>query len=150
MSDRTPYEEARLAFDGYAAMDAPGLPEDRDSALQVRLARWQTAQFGAAPNHQPVLGMTEELGELAEAVLALMAAQGRVSHATLKAEQRIRGFGDQDKVRAFIADAIADYDIFAEQLCTAMRLDRGALKRATAEKVLKRNWKADPKTGGQL
>ncbi len=55
------------AFEDYAAMPGPHTPEDERSALQVRINRWEVKNFGYQPPERMVLGMSEELGELAEA-----------------------------------------------------------------------------------
>jgi len=153
-----PYEAARAAFSAYAAMDGPRLPESPWSALQVRLARWQAANFGAVPASQNALGVAEELGELAEELTddlvewlhplvimgRLAGAAGRVAHAVLKGEQRIRGMADPEARRRRIADGVADMLIYATQLCTSFRLDFGTLYRETAEEVMARDWLKNP------
>lgn len=147
-SKETPYQKARAAFDAYAAMDAPSLPADEGSALQVRLARWQTEQFGVQSLERPVRGMSEEIGELSEAMLRLMAAMGKINHASLKHDQKIRGLEDTDKFRALMADALADARVYLRQIATAIRIDDEVNFRATAEEVLKRNWKKNSQDGG--
>lgn len=123
--------KAKLAFDSYAGMDKPELPEDATkhnlSKLQVRIHRWQANNFAES---DPFLGIVEEVGEL--------------SHAILKNKQRIRGFDDQDKFLNEAGDAIADMTVFAMQLCTKYRLDFGVLLQETIEEVLKRDWATNP------
>jgi NTP pyrophosphatase (non-canonical NTP hydrolase) len=85
-------------FESYAAMDAPDLPANERSALQVRLARWEVREFGYQPIERAVLGIGEEIGELAGAT----------------------SDGDRE-------DAVADILIYAMQVATAMRLDFWAL-----------------------
>lgn len=122
----TPSAQARIAFDEYAAMDEPELPEDPLSALQVRLARWQNLNFGPATAEQLALGVAEEAGELC--------------HAVLKRSQRIRGMGDPVAFRFAAGDALADVTIYAMQMATLQRMDLGTLLRATAEVVMQRDW----------
>lgn len=126
-----PIQKAKQAFDSYAGLDTPYLPDDATkhnlSTLQVRIHRWQARNFGAS---NPFLGIVEEVGEL--------------SHAILKHEQKIRGFDDPDKFLNEAGDAIADMTVFAMQLCTRYRLDFGVLLAATIEEVLKRDWAKNP------
>jgi NTP pyrophosphatase (non-canonical NTP hydrolase) len=125
----TPIDRARATFELYAAMDAPDVPLDEFSGLQVRLARWQARNFGVASHEQMALGVAEEAGELA--------------HAVLKHSQGIRGMADPEAYREAAGDAIADVAIYAIQLATALRLDFATLLMATAEKVMERDWRAN-------
>lgn len=118
---------AKDVFDDYAGMDAGKLPADPWSALQVMLSRWETRNFGAGTLAHRALGVCEEAGELA--------------HAILKHEQGIRGMGDRDAMREAAGDAIADVTIYAINLATALRLDFGTLVRGVAEQVMGRDWK---------
>lgn len=141
------YDESREAFAKYAAMDAPGVPEDPLSALQVRLARWQTTNIGLTMSDRDAMGVSEEVGELATAVLALAATSGRISHLILKSNEKIRQLGDETTARKAVADAIADQLIFLTQLATTLRLDLGTLYEKTAEQVMLRDFKRFPKNG---
>ncbi len=125
---------ARAVFDQYAAMDAPLLPEGKWSALQVRLARWQNRNFGVPSLPEITLGVCEEAGELA--------------HAVLKNTQRIRGLAAPDEFRAAAGDAIADATIYLMQAATALRLDFESLVAGVAAQVMLRDWKADPQAAG--
>lgn len=125
-----PIEMARDAFDQYAGMDAPVLPANEQSCLQVQLCRWQRENFGGATLYQMLAGVTEEAGELA--------------HAILKHDQKIRGFEDEEKFREAAGDAVADIVVYLQQLCTLLRLDFGTLVSETAHEVMQRNWKAKP------
>lgn len=87
------YEMARQAFDRFAGLDAPELPSGTVDALQVRLVRWQTANFGVARAYQLALGVAEEFGELAAA-----------------------------STKAETVDAIGDVLIYACQMATLHRL----------------------------
>ena len=137
-----PAEAARAAFNRYASLDAPLLPshaaDNPDQLwladLQVELARWQHSNFGIASDEQLALGVAEEAGELA--------------HAVLKHSQRIRGLADQDTYREQAGDAIADAVIYAMQLATALRLDFAVLLHETARKVMDRKWREHPEHGG--
>ncbi len=159
---------AKAAFAEYAAMDAPELPENPISALQVRLCRWQSRNFGASSKLEQLAGVTEENGELAEVVsslatkalaaaaglsesLAKMAdlskGVGQLAHTVLKEQQKIRGFADPEFARAAAGDAIADQFVYLFQMCTMFRLDAGTLLFGIAEHVMRRDWAADPEGG---
>lgn len=126
----TPTEKSREAFNKYAGIDAPFLPDDPQSSLQVQLCRWQVKNFGASNLFQQLAGVTEEVGELA--------------HAILKHDQKIRGFEDEEKFREAAGDAVADAVVYLNQLCTLLRLDFGTLVNCTAQEVMQRDWKAKP------
>ena len=128
-------ENARLEFATYAAMDAGDLPGSTMSATQVLLARWQSRQFGPANAQLLALGVAEETGELA--------------HAILKAAQGIRGQDDREHHVECVADAIADVAIYLTQLATLYRLDFGELYVATAMRVIQRDWRKDSAAGGE-
>jgi hypothetical protein len=138
------YERARSVFNDYAGMDAPRLPVNHFSALQVRLARWSNSKFGAAQDGQMVLGAVEEWGEAMETFLLLGVKLSRLSQAVLKSQQRIRGFADPEVARAAVADGVADASVFLIQLCTIFRLDYWTLLERTAEHVMKRQEGATP------
>ncbi len=144
----SPFDAAREAFNRYAAMDHPDLPEDPGARLQVLLYRW--TQTNVARSEMPAnvagtLGMAEELGEAQEALNGLFVASGRLSHLALNHAQGRRGYAsDMSAFRSKVADALADHAIFAHQLATSMRLDYWTLVRETAIAVMKRNWKTNP------
>jgi hypothetical protein len=92
------FEKSSAAFSRYAALDAPHLPPEELSALQVRLWRWQVEQFGLPDDRDLVLGIVEECGEMEEA-----------------------------DSPAALEDAVADILIYTTQLCTSNRLDLGVI-----------------------
>lgn len=149
----TPFEAARQAFDAYCAMDTGALPTDPGSALQVRMWRWtqsRVAKHELPPGVEGALGMSEELGELSEALLGLLAAAGRLSHLMLNVSQGRRGLEHgTEELRQKVADALADHSVFAHMAATAARLDYWTLVERTAEEVMKRNWKEHPKDAHQ-
>ena len=120
----TPVEHARAAFKTGAAKSPSTM------RLQFRLAEWQSRSFvnrltnQSAPAWQLALGVAEEAGELA--------------HAILKHEQGIRGMQEEDRFFEAAGDAVADCVIFCIQLCTSLGLDFSTLLHLTAEEVMKR------------
>jgi hypothetical protein len=142
------YDRARAAFDAYATMDAPALPAEATSALQVRLHRWAAEQFPGERLEHPALGVGGELGELAEAVVAITARAGFAQEVVLKHSRSTGKYATPERARVAAADAIADVAIFLARLCTRLRLDFGELLRATAEEVLQRNYR-QLEQGGQ-
>ncbi len=140
---------ARKVFDTYAAMDHPDLPLHPISKLQVELYRWQARQPFDSNEEAMSLGVGEELGELAEAVLEMAGASGRILHATLKSRQKIRGMDHRDTYRAKVADGVADLWVFSLQLLTMLRLDGGALVEGVARRVVMvRDWSLNQASGG--
>jgi NTP pyrophosphatase (non-canonical NTP hydrolase) len=129
----TPVRAARRTFAGYAALDAPHLPESEMSALQVKLVRWQNKNFKSSDVRDCVLGVCEEAGEL--------------SHAILKHHQGIRGMADREAYREAAGDAIADAMIYLIQTATHLRLDWWDLLRYTAEEVMQRDWTKKSREG---
>lgn len=128
-----PVESARDIFSTYAAIDAPDTPADVWSKLQVDLCRWERHNFEHQPIYRNVLGVCEEAGELA--------------HAVLKHEQAIRGCADYDAFREEAGDAILDIVVYAMNACTKLRLDFGILVRTGAAEVMKRDWVKFPENG---
>lgn len=100
--------------------------------LQGEVHQWRTRNFPDNPTH-PLLGMVEELGEL--------------THAHLKLEQEIRG--DKSIHCAEKIDAIGDLVIYLADYCSQNRIALGAAVVKTWEQVQKRDWKKDPKAGGE-
>lgn len=99
--------------------------------LQDEQRPWVQHNFGDRPSWMPLLGVMEELGELA--------------HAHLKKAQGIRTNEDHD---AQAADAVADIVIFLADYCSAVGIDLESVVRDTWAEVRKRDWKANPKKGG--
>lgn len=94
---------------------------------------WHKHNFGHVPSWMPMLGMMEELGELA--------------HALLKQEQKIRTNEDHDEN---IKDAIGDLLIFTIGLANTLGLDLRSVLAETWVKVRKRDWKKNPETGAPI
>ena len=104
---------------------------DTLATVQAEAWQWTKRNFpGQAPWH-PLLGVTEELGEL--------------NHAYLKAVQGIRGTPEEH--RAAMEDAVGDLVIFLANWCSHMGIDLSAAVARTWEQVRKRDWQAHPETG---
>lgn len=157
MNEQKIHRAARLVFSAYAdktpeQAKADGL--NPISQLQLDLSTWQARSFVGNTPERMALGMSEEGGELFDAltdlflkaIVALKAggAIGRACHAVLKSGQRIREMGDPEKASAAVADAVADVWIFMFQLCTMFKIDAGTVLFATAARVMGRDWAAHP------
>lgn len=102
--------------------------------LQEEHRPWLQHNFPEAKPHEPLLGIQEEVGELA--------------HAHLKYEQGIRGY-TRSKFQDEAEDAIGDQLIYLASYCNLNFLDLQTCMERTWEKVKQRDWIADPEKGGQ-
>jgi NTP pyrophosphatase (non-canonical NTP hydrolase) len=98
---------------------------------QERHDKWQKHNFGGkhGSGYRPLLGVVEEVGELA--------------HAHLKAEQGIR---NNENHEANKKDAVADIIIYLSDYCTGQGIDLEKTLKETWDQVLKRDWKTNPNT----
>ena len=105
------------------------------SLRQQDLHAWQESNFGTKPDDdlRCTVGMSEELGEL--------------SHFILKTKQGIRE-GNGNSCKEEIGDAFADVIIYGIQLMTVRGIDAEKVLEETIAKVLKRDWKNNPKGVG--
>jgi NTP pyrophosphatase (non-canonical NTP hydrolase) len=96
---------------------------------------WQAHNFSAEVSEDrardALLGVTEEVGELA--------------HAMLKLKQGIRGTPEEH--RAAAKDAVGDTLIYLLDFCTRMDWDAQEILEETWAGVRQRDWKKYPKTG---
>ena len=92
---------------------------------------WLEHNFPDQLAHDPLLGLTEELGELA--------------HAHLKREQGIRGSEKEHQDAA--ADAIGDIMIYLASYCNTNDFDMAACLEDAWEEVSERDWQRYPKSG---
>ncbi len=114
--------------------ERPSKPEPATvtlATLQRELAPWVEHNFGERPSWQPLLGLQEEIGELA--------------HAYLKRAQGIRTNENHDEG---IRDAVADITIFLCDFCNAEGIDLEAEISKTWGKVKQRDWKKDSAKAG--
>lgn len=103
------------------------------SDLQEQHRLWVEHNFPGQKQHEPLLGLVEEVGELA--------------HAHLKHEQGIRGLNDQDLAFVKKMDAVGDIVIYLASYCTANAIDLDDAVEAAWDEVQKRDWVANPKKG---
>lgn len=99
--------------------------------LQDEQKTWVAHNFGARPVLQPFIGMVEELGELA--------------HAILKLWQGIRG--SPEELEAEAKDALADLIVFACDYATSRGWDLETLLGDTWAEVKQRDFKKYPRNG---
>lgn len=78
----------------------------RIDEFQDELTEWTFDNFPDTSLPTAALGTSEEIGELAEAVLGLVAAYGNVARAIVKGDQEIRG--DADRWMALLPKELAD------------------------------------------
>ena len=92
--------------------------------IQREVAQWTKKNFGHRPAYWPLLGVSEEVGELC--------------HAHLKQEQGIRGTATELEVKA--KDAVGDIVIYLISYCDKRGWDFEAIISETWRKVSKRDW----------
>lgn len=101
--------------------------------LQDEHREWVNRNFPGETKYGPLLGMTEELGELA--------------HAHLKHEQKIRGMINPTVANAAKADALGDLFIYAMSYCNQNDLDLETCIEEAWDEVRTRDWIAFPING---
>ena len=92
---------------------------------------WLLHNFPNYRQHDALLGLTEELGELA--------------HAHLKSQQAIRGTLEEHRLAA--ADAIGDIVIYLISYCNTNGFDLSKCIRDAWSEVKERDWINYPKNG---
>lgn len=103
---------------------------DLDS-FQASVGKWALSNFESRDWHHPLMGLSEELGEL--------------NHALLKQEQKIRGSYEEHEAQAI--DAVGDIMIFLADLCYRRGWSlRSAVESAWME-VSQRDWVSDSEKG---
>lgn len=99
--------------------------------LQTEVGAWAQRNFGDQPADNPLLGVVEEVGELA--------------HAVLKRKQGIRGTDEQHL--AAERDAIGDILIYLADYCGRRGFTLDAIVTDTWATVSKRDWTKNKQTG---
>jgi len=101
--------------------------------LQKELHEWRMYNFPECTPEDQFMGMVEEMGEIA--------------HALLKTKQGIR-IEDEIQGHAKVRDGIADLVIYTMGLCSLMGWDLEALVSSVANnEVMQRDWIKYPKDG---
>ena len=100
--------------------------------LQFEVGQWSRKNFPNNKPTYPLLGLVEEVGELA--------------HAHLKMEQGIRGTEREHQIAKI--DAIGDIVIYLADYCERNGISLEAAVRDTWEKVKKRDWNKNSLDGG--
>ena len=98
--------------------------------IQIQHLEWQRKNFGRLPPVDSILGVVEEVGELA--------------HSYTKNKQGIRV--DQDHIKK-MRDAVGDITIFLISLCSAMDWDYQNVVNETWKEVSSRDWVSFPEKG---
>lgn len=100
--------------------------------FQRKHAEWLRHNFPDQKPHDALLGLAEEVGELA--------------HAHLKYEQGIRGL-TKNEYRRLAGDAIGDIMIYLASYCNTNGFSMNRELAKAWEEVSARDWKANPETG---
>lgn len=100
-------------------------------SLQEQVEIWQKKNFKNKKPHQPLLGVTEEVGELC--------------HAHLKNEQGIRGTPEEHYLKKM--DAIGDIVIYLCDYCTQNKISINDAVIKAWDEVSKRDWTRNKKNG---
>jgi NTP pyrophosphatase (non-canonical NTP hydrolase) len=101
-------------------------------AYQREIMEWRDRQpFRGEPAYRLLLGVVEEVGELA--------------HAHLKEESGIRGTPDEMQAKA--RDACGDILVFLLSYCSARGWSADEVLRETWDEVKLRDWEKNRKTG---
>lgn len=118
--------------------DAPSLPQTSRihrpldiTSIQLDLKLWKLHNFPASDDRDQLLGIVEELGELA--------------HAILKLRQGIRGTPAEHEAAA--KDAVGDLFIFLTNFCSARDWVLEDIIHDTVATVLRRDWQANKQSG---
>ena len=92
--------------------------------LQLEVTRWAERNFHRRESYQPLLGLMEEVGELA--------------HAHLKEEQGIRG--TPEELQAEARDAVGDIIIYLADYCNMRGWSMQVILEGVWKHVQQRDW----------
>jgi NTP pyrophosphatase (non-canonical NTP hydrolase) len=117
-------------------------------SLQEQVKKWREYNFPGSPTHQPLLGATEELGELIDVLFPVALANkiGTIAHCHLKAEQGIRG--DKAALEEEAKDAIGDLLVYLADFCERKNWSMQDIIEEVWAGVQRRDWQKDPEHGG--
>ena len=99
--------------------------------LQIEVSAWSEKNFPNNKPHHPLLGLQEEVGELA--------------HAHLKMEQGIRG--TRERHLAAKDDAVGDIVVYLADYCSRNFIDLQSVVESVWGQVKNRDWKQNPMNG---
>ena len=100
---------------------------------QARVGDWRGTNFGPPDLGDMTLGVCEEAGELA--------------HAVLKGRQGIREMRDPAVCERAIRDAVGDVCVYLFGVCDVFSWSLEEIIKETVDEVIKRNWLADSMNG---
>lgn len=100
--------------------------------FQEQHGQWLSRNFPDQQPHDALLGLAEEVGELA--------------HAHLKHQQGIRGMDEEEYVSQ-ATDAIGDIVIYLASYCNTNGFNLEACVREAWDQVSGRDWQERPETG---
>lgn len=120
--------------------------------LQKKLYEWQEKNFPlsdiqneAEIRHSSCIAEEIQANRL---VLGINEEAGEIAHAVLKFYQGIRNY-NHEKMEEDIKDGIADIIIYCCNLASLLEIDISEALDGVSQKVLKRDWKSDPQAGGE-
>jgi NTP pyrophosphatase (non-canonical NTP hydrolase) len=109
--------------------------------VQERVAQWSSRNFPReAPHGGPRSAIAPEYD--VQALLGLVEEVGELAHAILKRSQGIRGVHDEA-----VADAIGDIVIYLADLCSRSGLSLAECVARAWREVERRDWRIRPTTG---
>ena len=103
--------------------------------LQSRFKTWEVEQFGTTTLEMSALGMSAEVGEMAQTIIDYRKGIRGQTHNTMKAEVR---------------DAIVDTIIFAMGVANHLDINLQDALNQISETVLRRNWKKHPVNASKI
>lgn len=103
------------------------------SEFQAEITEWSKRNFTSQDLIDPLLGLTEELGEL--------------NHAVLKQRQGIRKGLDPAKSQELKEDAIGDLFIYLTDFCQRNNINLYQVINKTWEQVKQRDWQKNKQNG---
>lgn len=117
--------------------------------IQSEMVTWQQHNFPGRGVHIPLLGTVEEVGELAQegddlTIVELSKSLGKLAHAHIKKEQKIRTTENHDKNKK---DAIGDIFIYLIDYSNHYGYCLETVIQEVWEHVKCRDWVKFPKNG---
>lgn len=113
--------------------------------LQREVLNWTIRNFKDGKPLWPVMGQSEEIGELFETILLLHFSSSRITRAALKMDQGIRGTREEHLAK--MKDAIGDTVIFLNDVCNKYHINFADCISMALEEIKQRDWVANSHTG---